>query len=208
MKLKITVAAILLVTGLRVGCRADVDEFLATLDYAHDTFAHLKSLEKKPAVTLTSVSKRKPGVEERRSRRSLKKTPAPQDLTPIIESAADKYGITPNFIRAVIAVESNYDVRALSHKGAMGLMQLMPDTAELLRVENPWSPQENVEGGTKYLYSLLREFQDPRKALIAYNAGPEVVRQEGRVPAETRRYVSRVTKEFRRIEGQRKEARR
>ena len=94
----------------------------------------------------------------------------------------------------MIPVESGYDSRALSRKGARGLMQLMPATAELLVVADPWDPAENIRGGTTYLRAMLDRFGSRELALAAYNAGPEAVARYGGVPpyAETEAYVERV----------------
>jgi soluble lytic murein transglycosylase-like protein len=99
----------------------------------------------------------------------------------------------------VIKAESGFNVRAVSPKGAQGLMQLMPGTASQLGVPNAFDPQANVEGGTRYLRELLERYNfDLVKALAAYNAGPQRVEQFGGVPPyyETRAYVARIVKDF------------
>lgn len=118
-----------------------------------------------------------------------------------IRSAADRHGIAPDLLRAVVRAESNFDPRAVSAKGAMGLMQLMPETARELGVTRPFDIQQNVDGGARYLKRLIERYGgDLRLALTAYNAGPAAVeRHEGEVPyAETRAYVRRVLREARR----------
>jgi len=97
-------------------------------------------------------------------------------------------------VRAVVQVESGYNSRALSNKGAMGLMQLMPDTARQYGVEDPWNPEQNVRGGTAYLRHLIDRFGDLDVALAAYNAGPEAVLRYGGVPPyqETQEYVRKI----------------
>ena len=116
--------------------------------------------------------------------------------TPHIRSAAEKYKLPEALIVAVIAVESNFDARALSDKGAMGLMQLMPATAKDLYVADAWDPAQNIEGGARYLRLLANQYAgDMVKTLAAYNAGPEAVRRAGEtVPdiPETREYVRKV----------------
>lgn len=112
-----------------------------------------------------------------------------------VDRVASKYNLEPDLIRAVIRTESNGDRRALSKKGAMGLMQLMPSTANDMNVAHPFNPEENIEGGTKYLKYLLQRFGgDLPLALAAYNAGPAVVEKYGSVPPirETREYVRKV----------------
>jgi soluble lytic murein transglycosylase-like protein len=106
-----------------------------------------------------------------------------------------RYNIDPHLIRAVIRTESAFDPRAISRKGAKGLMQLMPGTARQLKVANPFDPEQNIAGGTRYLRSLLDTFrQDVRLALAAYNAGPTIVKKQQTVPQypETLQYVKRV----------------
>jgi len=147
---------------------------------------------------------------QRRAERVLadKKTrpamPAPQsrrnaargvDYSAYVHNAASKYEIAPELIHAVIKTESNGNQMAVSRKGAMGLMQLMPSTANDMNVVNPFDPEENIEGGTRYLRALLEKFNgDLTLALAAYNAGPGTVEKYGCVPpiAETKEYVKRV----------------
>jgi soluble lytic murein transglycosylase-like protein len=117
-------------------------------------------------------------------------------LSTLINSKAEKYDLDPRLVRAVIAVESNFDARAVSSKGAMGLMQLMPATASDMGVYNPFNAEDNIEGGVRYLKYLLEKFGgDLRLALAAYNAGPTRVEQCGyNVPPikETKDYVKKV----------------
>lgn len=113
----------------------------------------------------------------------------------IVHEKATEYDIDPSLIKAVIKTESNWNHRAISRKGAMGLMQLMPSTANDMDVRNPFNPEENIEGGTKYLKYLLKRFNgDLILALAAYNAGPKIVEKFGLVPpiTETKQYVHKV----------------
>ena len=114
---------------------------------------------------------------------------------PFIERVAVEYGVAPGLIKAVALVESGFDPHAVSHKGAEGLMQLMPATAEIYGVKDSFDPLENLRAGTRHLRRLLDEFGgDVTLALAAYNAGSGAVRRHGGVPTypETRRYVSKV----------------
>jgi len=117
----------------------------------------------------------------------------------LVEAAAARYKVDADLITSVIAVESNFDPKALSPKNARGLMQLLPETAERLGVQNIYDPQENIDAGTRYLRELLQRYNnDLALALAAYNAGPERVQQYGRVPpfAETLSYVRRVKRSY------------
>ena len=121
------------------------------------------------------------------------------DLNQVVNDASDRYRLDPDLVNSVIKAESDFHVRAVSPKGAQGLMQLMPGTANQLGVPNAFDPQANVDGGTKYLRELLERYNfDLVKALAAYNAGPEKVERFGGVPPyyETRTYVARIVKDF------------
>ena len=114
----------------------------------------------------------------------------------LITTHASEHAISPDFVRAVIQAESAFNPRALSVKGAMGLMQLMPSTAAVYHVTDAFDPAQNIRAGVAYLKSLLTRFNDDQSlALAAYNAGPGAVEKYGRkVPPyrETRDYVARI----------------
>ena len=123
----------------------------------------------------------------------------PVDLNQVVEAASGTYRLDPDLVNSVIRAESGFNVRAVSPKGAQGLMQLMPQTASQLGVQNAFDPRANVEGGTRYLRELLERYDfDLIKALAAYNAGPERVEQYGGVPPyyETKAYVARIVRDF------------
>ena len=113
-----------------------------------------------------------------------------------IHAAARKYDLSPELLRGVIRAESNFEVRAVSHAGAQGLMQLMPDTARELGVDDPFDIDQNIDGGARYLRKMLDKFGgDIKLALAAYNAGPGAVEKYGgQIPPyrETEQYVNRV----------------
>ncbi len=129
---------------------------------------------------------------------SEKVQPSP-DLNDVVKAASGTYHLDPDLVNSVIRAESGFNVRAVSPKGAQGLMQLMPQTASQLGVHNAFDPQANVEGGTRYLRELLERYDfDLIKALAAYNAGPQRVEQYGGVPPyhETEAYVARIVRDF------------
>jgi soluble lytic murein transglycosylase-like protein len=122
---------------------------------------------------------------------------ADPSVTPIIEGAAKAHDIQPNLIRAVIEQESGFRPCAVSPKGAEGLMQLMPGTAEQLGVSDPFDAGQNIEAGAKYLKELIDKYKgDLAQALGAYNAGPGATDQAGGIPEipETRDYVDAILK--------------
>jgi soluble lytic murein transglycosylase-like protein len=119
-----------------------------------------------------------------------------QDVDAAIEKAAAQHNVDPNLVRAVIKVESNFNPNAVSRKGAMGLMQLMPSTARSLNVSNPFDPEQNVDAGVRHLKKLMESYGgDVKLTLAAYNAGAGAVARSSGVPhyAETRDYVKKIT---------------
>jgi soluble lytic murein transglycosylase-like protein len=126
----------------------------------------------------------------------------PLDFEPsldgLIRRTAHKYRVDPHLVKAVVAAESNFDALAVSEKGAQGLMQLMPATAKEMGVRAPFRPSENINGGVRYLRTLLDRYADLGDAIAAYNAGPVAVDRYGGIPPypETEAYVRRVLRYY------------
>src|SRR5437763_2981658 len=120
----------------------------------------------------------------------------PQEIDAAIDKAAARHNVDANLVRALVKVESNFNPNAVSRKGAMGLMQLMPQTARQLNLTNPFNPEQNVDAGVRHLKQLLESYGgDVRLSLAAYNAGSGAVARSSGIPryAETRNYVRRIT---------------
>jgi hypothetical protein len=132
--------------------------------------------------------------------RSLSPTPIssgniPSAYVDMINSACDRHGVDPSLVHAIVKVESDFNPYALSRKGAMGLMQLMPQTAVDLNVKNSFNPTENIDGGVKYLRYLIDRYEGNLSlALAAYNSGETAVKRWGTIPPfkETQNYVQRI----------------
>ncbi len=119
-----------------------------------------------------------------------------EEIDASIVMAAARHNVDPNLVRAVVKVESNFNSNAVSRKGAMGLMQLMPSTARSLNVKNPFDPEQNVDAGVRHLKQLLESYGgDVNLTLAAYNAGSGAVARSAGIPryAETQNYVRRIT---------------
>jgi hypothetical protein len=150
------------------------------------------------ALVLTNVPDH-PDLRAYHAHGPLSVTHSGEDFRELIYRTAVMHGIHPELMFAVAAVESNFDARAVSEKGAQGLMQLMPETAARFGVSDPFNPADNVLGGVRYMRYLLDLFHgDSRLALAAYNAGENVVLATRKVPPypETRRYVDKILKMF------------
>lgn len=129
-----------------------------------------------------------------------KRTEPGTDLGNVIDRAARMEGIDRNLVRAVIQTESSFNSSAQIKDGAIGMMQLMPDTAAEMNVD-PRNPRENIEGGVKYLGKMMDRYDSLEEALAAYNAGPSAVEEHGGVPPfdETQNYVKKVLSTFRQL---------
>ncbi len=146
-------------------------------------------------------------IEIDRFERDLSVSPAgkevhsSEDMNDVISAVSSRHHLDPDLINSVIHAESGFNPKAVSPKGALGLMQLMPQTASQLGVANAFDPSSNVEGGTRYLRELLERYNfDLIKALAAYNAGPQRVEEYHGVPPyyETQAYVARIIRDFNR----------
>ncbi len=140
----------------------------------------------------------KEGIAEQPKTSSLLPKTEKGDLLGYIEGLALEKGLDPNLIKAVVKAESGFEPNATSKKGAMGLMQLMPKTAESLGVEDPYDPYQNLAGGSEYLSSMIQQFGSWEKGVAAYNAGPGAVKKYNGIPpyAETQNYVEKVKKNY------------
>ena len=139
-------------------------------------------------------------TEERRERRRI---PRNFGYDGLISLTARQHKVPPALVKAVIAAESAFNARAVSRKGAQGLMQLMPTTAAALGVQNPLRADDNVQGGVRYLRAMLDRYGNMGHALAAYNAGPTAVDRYRGIPPyqETRDYVRRVLTYYRYYHG-------
>jgi soluble lytic murein transglycosylase-like protein len=160
-------------------------------------------------LVFTSRPERKPGVAPASpASMSLgrKGRPAPPaGIGRLVEEVSRRYAVDPGLVNTVIGVESGFNQRAVSPKGARGLMQLMPDTARQYGVRDAHDPRQNIEGGVAYLTDLLRQYGgDMKLALAAYNAGPEAVARASGVPnfAETRDYIRKIEDRYGRLTGE------
>ncbi len=156
-----------------------------------------------PAVEFKKILDEKMG-ESKSSIEKINFKNSKEDIENLIVKYAQKNNLDPDFIKAVVKQESGFNPDAKSKCGAMGLMQLMPATAKSLGVENAFDPEQNIEGGVKYLKSMLNRFDnDPKLALAAYNAGPNAVMKYGDIPPykETQNYVKNIMSLYENMKG-------
>lgn len=159
---------------------------------AANFYASKTTLRTKNYIARAALPRRQPMSAARAMRR--------QELSPLIETVAYKYNLDPALLHAVIDAESGYNAGAVSNKGAAGLMQLMPATASRFGVRDRFDPQDNIEGGARYLSTLLDMFPyDLKLAVAAYNSGENTVKRFGnQVPpiSETQNYVAKVLSNY------------
>jgi soluble lytic murein transglycosylase-like protein len=151
--------------------------------------------ESKSFASLVDANAVQQNLIQSSSQSHVRKNMTVDEINSLAETMAKKQGVSPSLVKAVIQNESGYDPDAVSPKGAMGLMQLMPQTAETLGVADPFSPEDNIRGGVKMLKDLLSAYKgDYTKAVAAYNAGKETVDKYNGTPPykETQDYVKRV----------------
>ncbi len=177
-------------------------------DAAKNTLAELPM--KMPKITFDSLNEQLQtqnlqGASKTRTAGDITKTIQSKnsaEIGSIILEKSRKHEVDPFLVSAIMAVESDYDPNAVSDKGAMGLMQLMPGTADELGVKNPFDMNQNIEGGTKYIKMMLERFSgDIKLALAAYNAGPGAVDRSGGIPdnGETKNYVVKVLESYEKL---------
>lgn len=184
--------------SLSVTAQADIYQFVDDSGVVHftnvpsgkvrkTTKVHAES--RRPASSLAAV---RPAPTSTGSRRT---GDIPVSYVSIINSACERYGVDPSLVHAIVKVESDFNPFAISRKGAMGLMQLMPQTASTMNVRNTFSPDENIEGGVKYLRYLLDRYEGNLSlSLAAYNSGETSVKKWGTIPPfkETQDYVKKI----------------
>lgn len=178
---------------------ADIFQFVDEFGVVHFTnvpagpivrTARVHRENSRPSPAPSAPSRRHPSSSD-----STRTDEVPASYLVFIDRACEKYGVDPSLVRAIVKVESDYNPFAISRKGAMGLMQLMPQTAVDLNVKNSFSPEENIEGGVRYLRYLMDRYEGNLSlSLAAYNSGETAVKRWGTVPPfkETKEYVRKV----------------
>jgi soluble lytic murein transglycosylase-like protein len=177
---------------------------IANYSFQHSQQERMKEIEISVSYSATFESPFEPDIrdlrefEPERERSASNEEQVSKDpYMPIILAAANQYKVDPAIIRAIIMAESSYNPKAISSRGARGLMQLMPRTAKSLGVKDSFNPEQNIHAGVKYFSQLLNKFNgDPSLALAAYNAGSRKVKKYKGVPPfkTTKRYIKKVFK--------------
>ena len=176
-----------------------LDMTLHRISMIERQFQSLETFVQKPDTDFQKILNSK--VENRKNSTSISRS----EIDDLIAKYSDKNGLDEDFVKAVINQESGFNPNATSKCGAMGLMQLMPSTAEGLGVKNAYDAEQNIKGGTKYLKGLMDRFgNDKSLALAAYNAGPNAVKKYGGIPpyAETQNYVKSILNKYDKMKGE------
>ncbi len=176
-----------------------LDMTLRRISMIERQFQSLETFAQKPDADFQKILDSK--VENKKDSTSISRT----EINDLISKYSDKNGLDEDFVKAVINQESGFNPNATSKCGAMGLMQLMPSTAEGLGVKNAYDAEQNIEGGTKYLKGLMDRFNNDKSlALAAYNAGPNAVKKYGGIPpyAETQNYVKNILSKYDKMKGE------
>jgi soluble lytic murein transglycosylase-like protein len=206
MKTILVTAALSVVAGwAAVPARAQLSYYVD--DHGNLVYTNDESHPRKAAGEKAPAEKASASLESNRTSLEARATGSAADAHPLgadvlhqlVQETAHKHNVDPALVSAVISTESNWNTSAISRRGAQGLMQLIPETAQHLGVYNPFDPTQNVEAGVRYLSSLLERYNgDLPKALAAYNAGPAAVDRWRGVPdyRETREYVRKVTSSY------------
>lgn len=188
---------VLLLAGIISTANADIYQFVDENGVVHMTNVPGGKIKKPTKIvtegrkTAASAASPSRGTENRGQQADI----IPVSYVNIINSACSRFGVDPSLVHAIVKVESDFNPYAISRKGAMGLMQLMPQTANTMNVRNTFSPNENIEGGVKYLRYLLDRYEgNISLALAAYNAGETAVKKWGTIPPfkETQDYVKKI----------------
>ncbi len=178
---------------------SSLDITLHRISTIEKQFQSLETYAQKPDTDFQKILDTK--VDNKKNPTSISRS----EINDLITKYSDKNGLDEDFVKAVINQESGFNPNATSHCGAMGLMQLMPSTAQGLGVKNAYDAEQNIEGGTKYLKGLMDRFNNDKSlALAAYNAGPNAVKKYGGIPpyAETQNYVKSVLSKYDRMKGE------
>ena len=178
---------------------SSLDITLQRINSIESRFQSLMSYAQKPDADFQKILDTK--IENKKNPTTVSRS----EINELITKYSDKNGLDEDFVKAVINQESGFNPNATSHCGAMGLMQLMPSTAQGLGVKNAYDAEQNIEGGTKYLKGLMDRFNNDKSlALAAYNAGPNAVKKYGGIPpyAETQNYVKSVLSKYDRMKGE------